>query len=142
MIGIKYATFAVFAIGVNLLFQYLAFRVYSESMSLYIAMSNGTIAGMICKYILDKKYIFFKATTIGDDVRKFTIYSAIGGLLTLVFCVFEVAFDVLFDSEYAKYIGAAIGLTIGYTSKIYRDRKLVFQSVNNSKLSGRATAES
>ena len=61
MIGIKYATFAVFAIGVNLLFQYLAFRVYSESMSLYIAMSNGTIVGMICKYILDNKYIFFQS---------------------------------------------------------------------------------
>jgi putative flippase GtrA len=106
-------------------------------------MFNGTIAGLICKYILDKKYIFFwKTTTIGDDVRKFTIYSAIGGLLTLVFWVFEVAFDVLFDSEYAKYIGAVIGLTIGYTSKFYLDRKFVFRSANNSKLSGSATAES
>ena len=143
MIGIKYATFAVFSIGVNLLFQYLTFLVYGESIFLYIAMFNGTIAGLVCKYILDKKYIvFWKTTTIGDDVRKFTIYSAIGGLLTSVFCVFEVAFDVLFDSEYAKYIGAAIGLTIGYTSKFYRDRKFVFQSVNNSKLSGGATAES
>ncbi len=143
MIGIKYATFAAFSIGINLLFQYLSFLVYDDSMSLYIAMLNGTIAGLICKYILDKKYIFFwKTTTIGDDVRKFTIYSAIGGLLTLAFWVFEVAFDVLFDSEYAKYIGAVIGLTIGYTSKFYLDRKFVFRSANNSMLSGSATAES
>ena len=59
MIGIKYATFVVVAISVNLLFQYLTFLVYSESISLYIAMVHGTIAGLICKYILDKKYIFF-----------------------------------------------------------------------------------
>lgn len=59
MIGIKYATFAVVAISVNLLFQYLTLLVYSESISLYIAMFNGTIAGLICKYILDKKYIVF-----------------------------------------------------------------------------------
>jgi putative flippase GtrA len=59
MIGIKYATFAVFSIGVNLLFQYLSFFVYDDSMSLYIAMLNGTLAGLICKYILDNKYIFF-----------------------------------------------------------------------------------
>ena len=143
MIGIRYATFAVFSIGVNLLFQYLTFLVYGESTSLYMAMFNGTIAGLICKYILDKKYIFFyKTLTIGDDVRKFTIYSAIGGFLTLVFWVFEVAFDILIDSEYAKYIGAVIGLTIGYTSKFYLDRKFVFRSANNSKLSGSATVES
>ena len=60
----------------------------------------------------------------------------------MVFWVFEVAFDVLFDGKYAKYIGAVFGLTIGYTSKFYLDRKFVFRSTNNSKLSGSATAES
>ncbi len=59
MIGIKYATFVVVAISVDLPFQYLTFLVYSESIFLYIALFNGTIAGLICKYILDKKYIFF-----------------------------------------------------------------------------------
>ena len=58
MTGIKYATFAVFSIDVNLLFQYLSFIVYDDSMFLYIAMLNGTLAGLICKYIWDKKYIF------------------------------------------------------------------------------------
>ncbi len=110
---------------------------YGEFVSLYIAMLNGTLAGLICKYILDKKYVFFyKTMTIEEDVRKFTIYSAIGGLLTLVFWIFEVAFDVFFDSEYAKYIGAVIGLTIGYTSKFFLDRKFVFRSANECNVSG------
>lgn len=60
----------------------------------------------------------------------------------MAFWVFEVAFDVLFDSEHAKYVGAVIGLTIGYTSKFYLDRKFVFRSANNSNLSGSATVES
>ena len=137
MIAIKYAVFAVFSIVVNLLIQYLSFLVYTGSMSLFIAMLNGTLAGLICKYILDKKYIFFdKTETIEEDVRKFAIYSTIGGLLTLVFWIFEVAFDVLFDSEYAKYIGAVIGLTIGYTSKFFLDRKFVFRNPNEYTVSG------
>ena len=132
MIGIKYAVFAVFSIAVNLLFQYVTFYVYAGSMSLYIAMLNGTLAGLICKYILDKKYIFFhKTQSIEENVRKFTIYSALGGVLTLLFWVFELAFDVLFDSEYAKYFGALIGLTIGYTSKFFLDRKFVFRNANS-----------
>ena len=143
MIGIKYAVFAAFSIAVNLLIQYLTFFVYSDFMAIYVAMLNGTIAGLICKYVLDKKYIFYdKTISIQDDLRKFTIYSAIGGLLTLVFWVFEVAFDALFDIEYAKYVGAVIGLTIGYTSKFYLDRKFVFRSASDGKLSGGATAES
>lgn len=129
VIGIRYAAFAVVSILANLLIQYLTLVVYSGFLSLYIAMLNGTLAGLICKYILDKNFIFFHQTaTVGEDIRKFTIYSAIGALLTLVFWVFELAFDFWFDSEYAKYIGAVIGLTIGYTSKFFLDRRFVFQN--------------
>ncbi len=128
VIGFKYAAFALISIAVNLLMQHITFLVYSDNMSIYVAMLNGTIAGLICKYILDKNFIFYqRSTSITDDVRRFTIYSAIGGLLTLVFWVFEVAFDVLFDNELAKYVGAIIGLTIGYTAKFFLDRKYVFQ---------------
>jgi len=128
VIGFKYAAFALISIAVNLLMQHITFLVYSDNMSIYVAMLNGTIAGLICKYILDKNFIFYqRSTSITDDVRRFTIYSAIGGLLTLVFWVFEVAFDVLFDNEFAKYVGAIIGLTIGYTAKFFLDRKYVFQ---------------
>jgi putative flippase GtrA len=131
VIGIKYAVFAVVSIFVNLLFQYLTFNVYSGYLSLYFAMFNGTLAGLICKYILDKKYIFlYESMTIGEDARKFMMYSTIGGLLTLVFWVFEIAFEFLFDSGYAKYAGAAIGLTIGYTSKYFLDRRFVFRDAN------------
>ena len=131
VIGIKYAVFAAFSIAVNLLFQYLSLIAYAGPMSLYVAMLNGTIAGLICKYILDKKYIFFhKTMSVVEDVRKFTIYSAIGAVLTLVFWVFELTFEFLFDNQYAKYFGALIGLTIGYTLKFFLDRNFVFRKVN------------
>jgi putative flippase GtrA len=134
MIGVKYALFAVLSVGVNLSFQYATFSFYRGFLAIYVAMFVGTIAGLICKYILDKKYIFFhKPENIEDDMRSFVLYSLVGAALTLVFWVFEVAFDAIFDGELAKYVGAVIGLTIGYTLKYFLDRKYVFPVSGNSR---------
>jgi hypothetical protein len=35
-------------------------------------------------------------------------------------------FDYLINHESAKYVGAVIGLTIGYVSKYFLDKKYVF----------------
>lgn len=58
MLAFKYTLFALIAILFNLLFQYFSFALYSRAGSLYIAMFLGTLAGLVAKYFMDKKYVF------------------------------------------------------------------------------------
>ena len=128
MIALWYALFALFSTAVNIAFQYLSFLVYSGFLSLYVAMFIGTVAGLVLKYILDKKYIFFhKPKSKKDDGKKFFLYSLMGVLTTLIFWGFEIGFDNMFESQNAKYIGAVVGLSIGYVVKYFLDKKFVFK---------------
>ena len=132
MIAFRYSIFAMIATFVNLLFQYLSFIFYVGYGSLYLAMSIGTLAGLIVKYVLDKKYIFFYVVNnMKDDTKKFTVYSLLGILTTFIFWGTEIAFDTLSQNPYAKYLGAVIGLSIGYTIKYFLDKKFVF--INNEE---------
>lgn len=127
MIVIKYTTFAVISTFCNLLFQYLSFAVYSDFAALYIAMFFGTLAGLVAKYILDKKYIFYHIPKDKkDDARKFALYSLMGVFTTIIFWGTEIAFDALIQDPNAKYIGAIIGLSIGYVIKYFLDKTYVF----------------
>jgi len=127
MLIIKYALFAVISTIFNLIFQYLIFLLYEGLGSLYIAMFFGTLAGLAVKYVLDKKYIFYHiAKDKKDDVVKFVLYSCMGVFTTLIFWGTEIGFNAVFESGKAKYVGAVIGLTIGYVVKYFLDRKFVF----------------
>ncbi|XOB61316.1 GtrA family protein [Campylobacterota bacterium DY0563] len=127
MLGIKYIIFAVISTIVNILFQYFTFFLYDGLFSLYIAMFIGTLSGLILKYILDKKYIFYyKTQNKKDDGKKFFLYSLMGVFTTLVFWGFEISFYHFFEDKNAKYLGAIIGLSIGYIIKYYLDKKFVF----------------
>ena len=127
-IVIRYIFFAVISTLVNLLFQYLSFYFYNGFLSLYVAMFFGTLSGLILKYILDKKYIFYhKPKNKKDNGKKFLLYSLMGIFTTFIFWGFEIGFNILFESEIAKYIGAIIGLSIGYVVKYFLDKKFVFK---------------
>ncbi len=127
MIAIKYTVFAVIATLINLLFQFFSFSLYQGTADLYVAMFFGTIAGLIAKYVLDKKYIFFhQPQSKSQDLKKFLAYSFTGVFTTIIFWGTEIAFDVIFEHPAAKYIGAIIGLSIGYVSKYLLDKNYVF----------------
>ena len=127
MLAIKYTIFAVISTLFNLLFQYLSFLVYEGFASLYVAMFFGTLAGLIAKYVLDKKYIFYHTPTDKkDDAKKFVLYSFMGVFTTIIFWGTEIAFDTLSQDPNAKYLGAVIGLSIGYVIKYFLDKKYVF----------------
>ncbi len=127
MLAIKYTLFAVISTLFNLLFQYLSFLVYDDFASLYVAMFFGTLAGLVAKYILDKKYIFYHTPTDKkDDAKKFALYSFMGVFTTIIFWGTEIAFDTLSQDPNAKYLGAVIGLSIGYVIKYFLDKKYVF----------------
>ena len=127
MIAIKYSIFAVVSTLFNLLFQYFSFQLYAGFGSLYVAMFFGTLAGLFAKYILDKKYIFYHTPKDKkDDAKKFVLYSFMGVFTTIIFWGTEIAFDTLSQDTNAKYIGAVIGLSIGYVIKYFLDKKYVF----------------
>lgn len=62
-IAFKYSLFAVLATLLNLSAQEVAVRTYDGSFAIYLAMALGTLAGLVSKYLLDKKYIFVFITT-------------------------------------------------------------------------------
>ena len=127
MLAIKYTIFAVISTLFNLLFQFFSFLAYSDFGSLYVAMFFGTLAGLIAKYILDKKFIFYHAPKDKkDDAKKFALYSLMGVFTTIIFWGTEITFDALFQNPSAKYIGAVIGLSVGYVIKYFLDKKYVF----------------
>jgi len=127
MTAIKYILFAIISTLFNLLFQYLSFAFYNDFASLYVAMFFGTLAGLIVKYILDKKFIFYhEVQDKKDDAKKFALYSLMGVFTTIIFWGTEIAFDSLSQNPNAKYIGAVIGLSIGYVIKYFLDKKFVF----------------
>jgi len=127
MIAIKYSIFAAISTLFNLLFQYFSFLLYAGLGSLYIAMFIGTLSGLIVKYILDKKFIFYHVVEDKrDDAKKFALYSLMGVFTTIIFWGTEIAFDTLFQDPNAKYLGAVIGLSIGYIIKYFLDKKYVF----------------
>ena len=54
------------------------------------------------------------------------LYSLMGVFTTIIFWGMEIAFDILYADLNAKYIGAIVGLTIGYIIKYFLDKKYVF----------------
>ena len=126
-IALKYSLFACFATCANLLAQEISIRLYVGVSALIIAMAAGTVAGWVSKYLLDKHYIFaFKASSYGEDLIKFLAYGLTGILTTSIFWGFELTFEYLFNTKLARYLGAVIGLSIGYVVKYHLDKYYVF----------------
>lgn len=126
---IKYSAFATVATVLNLLTQELSIRLYAGQSGIYVAILAGTVTGLVCKFILDKRYIF-AARSKGkrELIGHFWAYTVTGGITTLLFWGFELGFDYWFDSRIARYAGAVIGLSIGYTIKYRLDKHYVFNA--------------
>ena len=127
MLLLKYSLFAGISTLFNMLFQYFSFLMYNDMGAIYLALFIGTLAGLVVKYVLDKKFIFYHVTeTQKDNVKSFGLYSLMGVFTTIIFWGTEIGFDVVFDDENAKYLGGLIGLAIGYVVKYFLDKKYVF----------------
>lgn len=126
-VAAKYALFAVVSSSANLLLQTGTHWLYRGPFELYASMGAGTFAGLVSKYVLDKKYIFYDRTSnVSDEGRKFTMYTATGAGTTLLFWCCEWLFDKAFGGLALRYAGALIGLALGYAVKYRLDRRLVF----------------
>jgi hypothetical protein len=125
-IAVRYVLFAAIAGVTNLGAQALVFKL-APVQPLALSILAGTGVGFVVKYLLDKRWIFF------DDyhgpvreARKVLLYGSFSVLMTLVFWAFELGFLKIWGTETAKYIGAVIGLSIGYFAKYLLDRAFTF----------------
>jgi hypothetical protein len=125
---IKYFIFAIISTALNLIFQFISFIVYDGNGSLYIGMFVGTFIGFISKYFFDKSFVFHYdvSQSNNSEGKTFFLYTLTGVFTTAIFWGFEISFNTMFESNIAKYIGATVGLGIGYLIKFFVDRKNVF----------------
>lgn len=132
-IVLKYSLFAVLATLLNLSAQEIMTGVYGGPLALYAAMIVGTAVGLVSKYLLDKKFIFQLITASPrEDLGRFTLYGLTGIATTAIFWGFEIGFDWLIGSKTARYVGAVIGLSIGYGVKYRLDKRYVFSGRHES----------
>lgn len=124
-----YALLAAIAIAINIAAQALLVWLYTGFASIALSMLVGTGAGLIVKYVLDKRYIFrFKAENAAHDGRLFLLYSLMGVFTTVIFWCTELAFHFIFQSVELRYLGGIIGLAIGYLTKYELDKRFVFRT--------------
>lgn len=126
-VTVKYALFAGLATGINIAVQRGVGQIVRGPLSLYIAILSGTTAGLIVKYLLDKRFIFFyRPPSRSDEALKVLLYLMMSGFATAVFWAVELSFNALFDFTAARYLGAAVGLALGYSLKYELDKRFVF----------------
>lgn len=124
---LRYAGFAVIATIANLAVQRLILLAGDSGAAFLMAMAAGTLAGLVVKYVLDKRWIFYDdAKGLAAHGRKFTLYTAMGLFTTAIFWGTESAFWIFWKSDVMRELGAVIGLTIGYVIKYNLDRRFVF----------------
>ncbi len=128
-IAFTYGIFACLATAANIGAQELALSLYAGRFDVLASVIAGTGVGLVVKYVLDKRYIFaFRARDARHDGRTFMLYTATGLSTTLVFWGFEFGFDHLFESKGMRYLGAVIGLSLGYFAKYHLDKRHAFRT--------------
>lgn len=124
-----YALLAALATICNIAAQDAFLLVYSGPYDIFLSVLAGTAAGLIVKYVLDKRYIFrFKADNMAHDGRIFVLYSLMGVFTTAIFWGFELTFHLMLQTDAMRYLGGAIGLAIGYLVKYELDKRFVFRT--------------
>ncbi|MGH7716132.1 MAG: GtrA family protein [Vulcanimicrobiaceae bacterium] len=124
-----YTFFAALATVTNIASQWASLELYHGPLSLPLAMAFGTATGLGLKYVLDKRWIFRDPDTgIALHARKFTIYTLMGTVTTAIFWATELAFDTASPGGRLRFVGAVVGLMIGYAAKYQLDRRFVFRT--------------
>ncbi|XDZ65359.1 GtrA family protein [Alphaproteobacteria bacterium LSUCC0684] len=126
-LAFRYVIFSFIAIFANLLTQRIVFLFGDTKTIFSVALGLGTLTGLILKYILDKRWIFYDLSLgLEDNSKKFALYTSMGIVTTLIFWGSEAIFWLNWKTDTMREIGAVLGLSIGYIVKYNLDRKFVF----------------
>ena len=126
---LRYIAFAGIAIGTNLAAQAVVFTVYSGPLKLALAIAVGTVVGLVVKFELDRRLIFYapQQNAAATGVT-FLFYASTGLFTTAIFWGTEtLAYLVTHGTAGSQYVGGFIGLTIGYFVKYQLDKRYVFR---------------
>ena len=125
-LALRYAAFAASATAVNAATSTSAAPCTPAATSCTRPWRRETLAGLIAKYVLDRRWIFHdRPTPPRGHAVKFTRYALTGVLTTVIFWGVELPFAALGDTPWLRY--AVLGLVIGYTAKYRLDRRFVFR---------------
>jgi len=135
-IAVLYTLFAVLSTAINIGSQMLSICIYKGQLSVEISILVGTAMGLPLRYFLEKRYIFnFTSKNLVHDGKLFVFYSAMGVITTLIFWGTEYAFHLIYDTDFMRYLGGIIGLSIGFYVKYQLDKKYVFVNSTNEAVS-------
>lgn len=123
----RYAATAVLSVLANLVAQEMTVRGAPDA-RLMLSIVVGTLVGFLIKYIVDKTWTFRERyTTPLGEAQRITLSGLFSVLTTLIFWAFELGFYAIWQTDFAKYLGAVLGLSIGYVLKFWLDRRHVFK---------------
>ena len=126
-IAVLYTLFAVLSTAINIASQMLSIWIYEGPLSVEISILVGTVMGLPLRYFLEKRYIFnFTSKNLVHDGKLFVFYSAMGVITTLIFWGTEYTFHLIYDTDFMRYLGGVLGLSIGFYVKYQLDKKYVF----------------
>ncbi len=112
----------------NLASQRVMLLTTDEVWVLFPSIAVGTLVGLIIKYLLDKRWIFFDtAQGVKMHGQQFMLYALTGVVTTAIFWGSEIAFWFQFETHVMREVGAVLGLAIGYAVKYRLDQKFVFR---------------
>jgi putative flippase GtrA len=124
---LRYTAFAVIATIANLAAQRAVLALDGSARGFALAVLAGTAVGLVIKYLLDKRWIFYDLSTgARAHGRRFTLYTGMGVVTTLIFWGTETAFWVIWRTDLMREAGAVLGLAVGYVVKYNLDRRYVF----------------
>ena len=126
-LALRYTLFAVIATLANLGTQRLVLTAGDSGAVFTAAIGAGTLVGLVVKYTLDKRWIFYDSSTgLRAHGRKFALYTAMGIVTTCIFWGSETAFWLIWGTDTMRELGAILGLMVGYVTKYILDRRFVF----------------
>lgn len=126
-IVILYSLFAGLGTLVNIGSQMLFIFMYDGLYSVEASIVAGTLVGLPLRYLLEKRYIFsFQSRNLSHGSQLFVLYISMGIFTTAIFWGTEYIFYLVFITDTMRYIGGAVGLSIGYFIKYQLDKRFVF----------------
>ncbi|MFT7594153.1 MAG: putative flippase GtrA [Paracoccaceae bacterium] len=132
---LRYGAFAIVAVLANLLTQRLvlaATPAIGVQVSYGLALLSGTGVGLLLKFILDKRWVFYDAVqSARAETGKFGRYTLTGIGTTLLFWGAETGFWLIWQTDMMREAGAILGLSVGYVVKYNLDKRFVFGAASD-----------